>query len=353
MKRLPAFFVLFFTLCLSAYADSVSVCVYPDNAQIKKYITDFFPAGNVICDMTLKTSPVTTSIEDLRKGDIRLLRYICEASDSQYLMIPIQEDISGFINLQLYVFDLFTSEFKLCYTSLSRNTVYFPAEVILPLVLCVTGEKYSILELEGLGAGTNVLIDETEGLHSTNSFLVKPGKHSLILSEYGSETKTLDFYAEPEKVTVIAAETEKNIYEGILVKSDFRAEVFVDGKSIGFTPLVIRDYTLPLVMRFKAENFADRVITVSEPETYVSVKMKPLIKTDITRYSKSRKMFYLSFARTLLIFGGRVAVNTVDFKSQTLKKNLNTGFNIALGVSAAEMLVRLIIYCKQAENIAP
>ena len=85
----------------------------------------------------------------------------------------------------------------------------------------------------------------------------------------------------------------------------------------------------------------------------VSVSMKPEWMADGTLLKEEKNEFYAGFARSLLIFGAKIALKTFNDGTNKVLEALDGAATGLLAVSIVDLVGSLVDYYRQTEYIAP
>lgn len=323
------------------------VCLIPNNNQISEMIKRYLPDENITFDNSFSN----ISYDSLLSSDKRLYEYIKKNCHSDVIVIPIAEKVSGFTHNRLFVYK--DGNITKVYESLENKSTAFPSDVILKLVPYLTDRKLGLLRINNMEPGTAVYIDSKPAVLFSDSILLPAGSHTLYFANtsYSSDEQIINI--NQNEMTSIEMVFNIPQYHNLNIDSSVSAEVFKDGVSIGRTPMNIESYSLPLLLRFTADGYSDRIVAITEPEDSLFVNLNLIEFADSQRFKKVQNGFYKSFMRSILLYGSVAALRgSVALDSDSLftaEKILKYG----LAASLVDVGYDLFKYYKAIKNIAP
>lgn len=328
------------------FAEDSNICIFPRNREIEQYLTTYFVSSDRI-----KSCNLDINNELLRTGDKRLLEYISKSSQADILIFPIIEEISSFNYLTLYVFK--DGTFNKIYESLDNKQKTFGNDILLGIYSLFRDDRCGLIKLEGFSAGTSVYVDGQPVSFLDNCLLLSEGSHTLDFRSLGytSEQKVVDVV--PDEVSSLTIKLQQPIYNDITIDSNPSATVFLDGKEIGTTPFVIKEYSIPLILRFRADGYSDQVVSITQPTKKYSLTLKPTQMAEVELFKKRQNKFYGAFTRTLLLFGGMAATRASNRFNPRGQKVVNYVFYGAIGLSLVDLGIDLYRYFNGIKNISP
>ncbi|MBQ3831024.1 MAG: hypothetical protein II813_08950, partial [Spirochaetales bacterium] len=106
-------------------------------------------------------------------------------------------------------------------------------------------------------------------------------------------------------------------------------------------------------LRFSSEGYADKTVGILSGTKTVSVSMKPKWMADGNLLKEEKNEFYAGFARSLLIFGAKIALRTFNDGTNKVLEALDGAATGLLAVSIVDLVGSLVDYYRQTEYIAP
>lgn len=289
MKKLSLVLILLFSLVLSAFAADEKVCIFPDNAELKSTVSSYM-------NFQISSFKGDINTQDLLTEDPMLLEYICNKTDSDYLLIPVIEQISDYNYLRLYLFNKNTFDFSTVFEKLDRESDRFGYEAVMAL------EQYF-----------------SDSLIDTEPYNLQYSDHSIKL------------YC-----------------------TNAVADIYLNDKYIGKTPLEVPTYTIPSNIKFCAQGFADLTVSINDLKTTeYTVTLIDDLKSDSSLFAVSQNKYYKSLALALLGWGSRIAVRSLDIRNISVKKALeyaSLGFAVS---STAYLGYNIYDYFRTTQNTTP
>ena len=96
-----------------------------------------------------------------------------------------------------------------------------------------------------------------------------------------------------------------------------------------------------------------RTVGISQNTTSLSVELKPLWMGNEPILKRKKDAFYWAFARSLLIFGTKLALGVFNDGSSNVLSSLDMVSNGLLTVSVVDTVGSLVDYYRQTEYISP
>ena len=403
--------LIFTALVISAAAAadaSFNVLVYPQSNEIESFINVFFPSASVDKDVwagkqerlsrqelkKLGESLVSTySSENQEKistasrlledgvsaselpstglavrmvnagkqvfdvnamiSDPVFLAYICDVTDADLVVMPVSDYLQGFLHLSIYVYRYGSDSIEMVYEVISKESDRYPVNSALALAPQFMDEKPALVRLEGLASGTTVEIDGKVTGSLDSYVMTTLGRHVIGLTAQGKQARVFATELAADAVSSLDATMNDIRYSGLEITSDPVAQVTLNGLKIGQTPLTLDNYVIPSSLRLTAEGYDEKTVGILSDTRKVSVSLKPMWMSDETLLKEEKDEFYASFARSLLIFGAKIALSTFnDGKNKVLGAldGIATG---VLTVSFIDLVGSLVDYYRQTEYIAP
>ena len=390
-----------------ALCDAFNVLVYPSNDEISSYIGAFFPTA--VLDSATIESKQQRMISDLQKengeklakeykgedsskikdaknaflesdvekqvnpfdvklvsfggkavdkdalvsGDRMLLRYMCLQSSADIILIPIISRLGDFNQLSLYRYSYASDEFSLIFERLSTDSERFTESSVLRFAPSFIEGRPVLIRLDNLVDGAYVTIDDKDVAVLDNFVFTTSGKHLLEIGALGHSTRIISINAISDAIISIDARLSSVVYSDLRIESNPSATVKVNGIELGQTPIVLESYSLPLTLRFEKENYMGKSVGLTENTNKISIDLKPEWMANQDLLKKSKDRFYWSFARTILLFGSKLALGLFNDGNNKIISSMNIAFNGLLTVSIVDAVGCLVDYFRQTEYISP
>ena len=286
-------------------------------------------------------------------GDPVFLSYVCDVTDADLLVMPVTDYLQGFLHLALYVYSYGSDSADLVYEMISKESDRYPVNASLALAPSFMDISPSLVRLEGLASGTAVEIDGKETLSLDGYVMTTSGRHVISLSAQGKQDRVFATDLAPDAVSSLDATMNDIRYSGLQITSDPVSSVYLNGIGIGQTPLTLDNYVIPSSLRFSSEGYADKTFGILSGTKTVSVSMKPKWMADGNLLKEEKNEFYAGFARSLLIFGAKIALRTFNDGTNKVLEALDGAATGLLAVSIVDLVGSLVDYYRQTEYIAP
>lgn len=335
MKRLflVAFLIILSSLC---FASTLNVCLCPANMQIKEFLED-----------TVKTVPYSAQLSELL-SKIRTERDLIALEESLHKAYGKENSseirkAENAIASYSYKDDGEDFQIKVSTANSAYSDDHMVLKYLCSLNNCEVLVFSEIKDLDSVSLRTitvyNLLYDETVEISTvissqTDAFTIEELLNLGAYFSYSPVTET--------------SEVSLEEYSGLNIETNIPAEVFIEGKSIGWTPFTIEKYSLPLVISLKAEGYSDRYISITEETEKVETSLKPKWMEDSLIYSKSSDSFYASFGRMLLSIGLKAALNAVIPSDSSYYRMADTLTSGLIVISIGNMIYNLIDYYNSA-----
>ncbi len=303
-------------------------------------------------DVVLVNSSVTYDDQAIVSGDLVYLKYMCESSGADLILLPRVSSLSGFIHLQLFSYEYGASSLDLIYEAVSKDSDRFTVKAALELARLFSGQAPAVLQLQNVVAGTNVTVDgQTVGMVE-DYIVTTEGRHIIALSALGHEDRLIATTLEADSVSYIDASLKQVNLTGLRVLSDPQATLRIDGVEVGTTPLEISSYQLPLALRLSSEGYSPRTISLMEEKEEVKVTLQPLWMSESGLLKDAKDEFYSDFARSLIMFGAKVALMSFNDGTNTFLTSVDVVATGALTISLVDLVGSLIDYYRASEYSA-
>ena len=286
-------------------------------------------------------------------GDPVLLSYVCDVTDADLLVMPVTDYLQGFLHLALYVYSYGSDSADLVYEMISKESDRYPVNASLALAPSFMDRSPSLVRLEGLASGTAVEIDGKVTLSLDGYVMTTSGRHVISLSAQGKQDRVFATDLAPDAVSSLDATMNDIRYSGLQITSDPVSSVYLNGIGIGQTPLTLDNYVIPSSLRFSSEGYADKTVGILSGTKTVSVSLKPEWMADVNLLKEEKNEFYAGFARSLLIFGAKIALKTFNDGTNKVLEALDGAATGLLAVSIVDLVGSLVDYYRQTEYIAP
>lgn len=322
-------------------ASGAKVLVYPQNREISQMIKTFLSSELEIVETKNQDYPLDPIIEN----DFYFIDFILKNEGCDFIIVPRITNISGFIHQEIFVVS--KDQNKKIFDNLVKDSSLFPIQSALALVNEYLGPQYSLLEIEDLVPGTEVQSYE-------NHILLEKGEHEIVLSCTGYEDQVLNINIEEENVIYKTKASQKRLYcESLNISSNVVANVFLEGKMVGQTPLTLNNIALPFTLSLEREGYSSKNIDISKSLENISVDLRPEYLSSNTLFEEYKKDFYSDFARTLVLFGAKIALSAFEGSANDFLKASDMTLNAAISISIVEIFYSLFDYYRQSMYITP
>ncbi len=300
----------------------------------------------------LEASKLSYDVEAMVSGDAELLNYICSVNDADLLVVPVVSDLQGFIHLAIYAYGYGEEGIRLIYESVSKDSNRFTPRAVLKLATLFSDKVPAVLRLDNLVTGAEVMVDGKDVPVLDGHLLSTGGAHSITIYSNGYVSRYLSVNLAENEVSFLDASMVQMHFETLSIASNPSAKVKIDGSVVGETPMVLDLYSVPLTMTLSAEGYCDATLSIHGRSEGIEVQLKPKWMGDKELFKERKGDFYGAFARSLLIFGAKLALRAFDNGSSEVFTALDMTANAAITVSVVDMLGCLIDYYRQSEYIA-
>lgn len=310
--------------------------------------------GNDSFDVkVLDSSRYHFDLSAMLSGDELYLQYICETANADLILIPVVSMIQNFHHLVLYSYQYGDTGFVKQYENLALDTDSFDATVALDLASVFYDEGCSLVYLEGFLPGSTFQVDGTQTTVHDGYAVITEGQHELTLSCMGCEEKTVSLEIGSHETISMDASLKQITLGGLSISTSPMADVFVDGKTVGSTPLVLNDYHLPLTLTLKAEGYQTQTVSLKQRTEAISIDLKPSWLADSALQKDAKNEFYSDFARSLILFGAKIALGAFHDGTNKFFSSLDMIANGALTVSVIDLVGSLIGYYRHSVYVTP
>ncbi len=285
--------------------------------------------------------------------DTLSLQLVCSLSGADMLVVPVLDSIGGFGHTAIYVYRKAYDSLELCFESISQQSNDLPVRAVLSLSRFFMPYPVSLVGFNGIPQGSQVSVDDNPVSMVDGYMLVASGEHTFEISKQGYGVRRFKAVIPENEVCTIETSLNAPEYSQVNVDSHPASNVYYEGQLLGSTPLVVEGYTIPLVLRFSADGYANKTISLAEPVGNLFVELKPQWMDDTSLYEKARDDFYGSFARSLLIFGLRIAAGSLGGSGSQWYEIAGIALDGALVLSLTDLAAKLIEYYRCSEYISP
>ncbi len=300
----------------------------------------------------LDSSGLSFNADEIAKGDSLLLEQACDLSGADLVVVPVVSTIQGFNHMALYCYSYGDEEMNLVYESVSKDSNRFGMRAVLKLAGLFMEDVPAVLRLDNLVTGASVSVAGSAVSVMDNCILVPEGEHTICIEAQGYRSRLISTYVAGNEISSLDASMTQLQFSGLEVKSEPDSQVIVDGTVVGQTPLTLDLYSVPLTLRLVSEGYADRTVSLIEQQDLLDVDMKPLWLSEKGLLKDRKDDFYAAFARSLLIFGAKIALGTFNDGTNKVLTALDIVSNAAITVSVVDLVGCLIDYYRQSEYIA-
>lgn len=294
----------------------------------------------------------TYDVDAMVAGDVQLLDYICFVNNADMILIPVISNLQGFNHMAIYEYGYGSQELKLVYEGIANDSNRFTIRSVLELSKLFSDETPAILRLDNLVTGATVMVDRKEVPVLDSYVLTTEGEHTISVVAQGYVGRAFTTTLAGGEVSSLNATMLQMHFEALSINSNPSAQVIVDGSVVGETPMVLDLYSVPLNLRLTADGYSDSNISILSRTSGIEVELKPewMANKDLLKVQKDG--FYGAFARSLLIFGAKIALRSFNDGSNAVLSALDIATNAAIAVSLSDLVGCLIDYYRQTEYIA-
>ncbi len=303
-------------------------------------------------DVVVSSVKGTYDVDAMVSGDVQLLEYICFENNADMILIPVISNLQGFNHMAIYGYEYGGKEMKLVYESISNDSNRFTIRAVLELAKLFKDETPAILRLDNLVTGATVMVDSREVPVLDSYILTTEGEHTISVVAQGYVGRAFTTTLAGGEVSSLNATMLQMHFEALSINSSPSAQVIVDGSVVGETPMVMDLYSVPLNLRLTAEGYSDSNISILGRTNGIDVELKPEWMANKDLLKEQKDGFYGAFARSLLIFGAKIALRSFNDGSNSVLSALDIATNAAIAISVTDMLGWLIDYYRQTEYIA-
>ena len=390
-----------------AFSDDFNVLIYPSNAEISSYVSTFFPtavldsatieakeqrkiadyqkeAGEKLAkeykgedsskikaakaelfdyEVEKSENPYNVKLVNyngkavntdvLASGDRMLLRYMCLQSKADIILIPIVSRLGDFNQISLYRYSYASDEFRMIFERLSTDSDRFTESSVLRFASSFMDTDPVLIRLDNLVEGAYVRIDEKDVQIQDGFVLTTSGQHRIEIGALGYSSRLVSINAIPNAIISFDAKLPAVVYYDLLIETNPSSTVKLNGIEIGETPLVLGSYSLPLTLRFEKDQYMGKNYAITEKTRKINIDLKPewMASQDILKKSKDR--FYWSFARSILLFGSKLALGLFNDGTNKVLSSLDMAFKGIIAVSIVDTVGCLVDYFRHTEYISP
>lgn len=286
-------------------------------------------------------------------SDPMLMEFVCDATGADLLVMPVSGYLQGFRLLSIYVYEYGADSAELAYEVISVESDRYPVHAALSLAPYFMKGVPALVRLDDLAVGAVVMVDGKEVNCYEDCVMTTAGLHTITLSAQGKQDRTFATDLEGNTLSSVTAAMRDTRYSGLGITSEPRATVFLDGVSLGQTPLTLDSYVVPSSLRLTAEGYADKTVGLLSPAEKLDIQLKPQWMADQALLKDTKDGFYTRFAISLAIFGVKVALKSFNDGTNKVLMAFDGLATAALAVSFSDLVGWLVDYYRQTEYIAP
>ncbi|MBR2282074.1 MAG: PEGA domain-containing protein, partial [Spirochaetales bacterium] len=265
---------------------------------------------------------------------------------------PVVSSIQGFNHMAIYSHEYGSQDLDLVYEGIANDSNRFTIRCVLELAKLFGNGTPAILRLDNLVTGATVMVDSTEAPVLDGCILTTAGEHTISVVAQGYTGRVFTTTLEGGEVSALNAAMVQMHFQALSIDSSPSAQVIVDGSVVGQTPMVLDLYTVPLNLRLTADGYSDTNMSILSRTGGIDVELKPEWMSVKGLLKERKDGFYGAFARSLLIFGAKIALRSINDGSNAVLSGLDIATDAALTVSIADLVGCLIDYYRQTEYIA-
>ena len=390
-----------------AFCDAFNVLIYPSNAEISSYIGAFFPkavldaktmeakeqrkiyehlkeAGEKLAkdyksedsskikdsrsafqefELEIAENPYdvifvsyggkTVDTEALISGDRMLLRYMSLESGADIILVPIISRLGDFNQMSLYRYCYATDEFDLIFERISMDSERFTESSVLKFATSFIDSEPVLIRLDNLVDGAYVTIDDADVSVHDGYVFTTAGKHIIEIGALGHSSRLISINALSNAIISFDAKLPAVVFSDLLIESNPSSTVKVNGIELGKTPLLLESYSLPLTLRFENDLYMGKSVGITDNLNRIKIDLKPAWMANQDLLKKSKDSFYWAFARSILIFGSKLALGLFNDGNNKILSSMDIAISGILAVSVVDTVGCLVDYFKQTEYISP
>lgn len=347
MKRFFVWVLLTFAVLFALNAEDCKVLVYPYNEQIAQIVEAFFDNA-----VLLPKGKDSYDVDVILSEDKNYLQFMAAKEGFDVLLVPRVSDLQGFCHLELFAMDSSDLRIQRIYESISQNSMSFEVSCANSIAGVLWDSPACLVKITDAVPGSRYEVDGNEVYSYSDMILVRQGEHSLTVSCQGYRTSELSFDAVSGNLEMEIS-LVRNTSGTILVESSPFADLYIDSKYMGRTPFEISDMQLPLSLSLQANGYCTENITIDGARPDISVELKPLWMTDLSLQKNAKDRFYSALARSLLIFGGKLAAGAMNDGSSRFLSGVEIFADGALTLSIVDLVGCLIDYYRNTVYVTP
>lgn len=303
--------------------------------------------------VVLNSGSYSFDVNAILSEDLNYLNYMCEISDADLILVPVVSRISNFHHLEIYSFSYKGESLSKLYENVSPDSETFGNDVVIPFSSLFNEEPCGLLYLDGYVTGCDVLIDGFPTNVHDGFAVVSEGSHELSISCVGYQKKDLSVKIDKGLTTNVDASLVKISYSDLAIYSHPDSEILIDGKLMGQTPLRLDSYSIPFSLSFRADGYQMETLNIESTPEKISVELKPswLGSTELLKSAKDE--FYSDFARSLILFGAKIALGAFHDGRNEFFSSLDIVANGALTISLIDLVGSLVDYYRHSVYVTP
>ena len=290
---------------------------------------------------------------DALVSDPVLMKFVCDATGADLLVMPVSGYLHGFRLLSIYIYTYGSDSATLVYEAISTESDRFPVHAALSLAPYFMEGIPALVRLDDLAVGAVVMVDGKEVGSYEDCVMTTAGMHTISLSAQGKQDRTFATELEGGTLSSVTASMKDTRYSGLEINSEPQTTVLLDGVSLGLTPLRLDSYVVPSSLRLSAEGYADKTVGLLQPTDRLDIQLKPQWMSDSSLLKDAKDGFYTRFAISLAIFGAKVALRSFNDGTSKVLMALDGLASAALAISFSDLVGSLVDYYRQTEYIAP
>ncbi|MBO6048597.1 MAG: hypothetical protein J6P33_02310, partial [Spirochaetales bacterium] len=210
-----------------------------------------------------------------------------------------------------------------------------------------------LIRLDNLVDGAYVVVDDKDVTVLNNYVFTTAGKHVLEIGALGHSTRYISINAVSDAIISFDAKLPAVVYSDLLIETNPSSTVKVNGLELGQTPIVLNSYSLPLTLRFEKDQYMGKTLGITENTNRIKIDLKPEWMANQDLLKKSKDRFYWAFARTILLFGSKLALGLFNDGNNKFISSMDIAFNGIITVSIVDAVGCLVDYFRQTEYISP
>lgn len=225
--------------------------------------------------------------------------FFCDFYGYDYLIFPKSVQMAGHKRCTIDFYVRSTDTLTRIYDQLSFNENYMENEAPLTLALlsCVESDELAVITLKDTPPSFLLSVDGTDMMIRDDLVVLPIGKHTLVMSAYGYESKEMDvLLSKGETLSVDGSLVPKVMPSLTLLSTSGNVNWTIDGVKAGTASLLsLGNVSLPILLQADKEGFLPMRKQASESKDVMYFSLKPLWAEGEGLLRDKQKAFYGSF----------------------------------------------------------